>query len=295
MKKSINDLIDEQQSEREVRQLLEKSGLTPDELKIVLKSALKSPESKEDTPKYSLQRTKWYKFGLISDTHIGHNKFDEGLLAYSAKIFKREKIEDVYHSGDIVEGLSRRGGHIYELETVGFEAQVSQAADLFSKHFSDFNIIAITGNHDHWYRDNANNGASVGKALHHRLKNLNFLGEDEGDVIIKTNSNKIPEITIKLFHPNDGSAYAISYKMQKLVESLEGGHKPHVILSGHYHKALYMFSRNVHGFESGTLCSQTRWMRGKKIAAMKGFWVIELGLGERGIEECRNQFFPAYD
>lgn len=57
-----------------------------------------------------------------------------------------------------------------------------------------------------------------------------------------------------------------------------------------------MFSRNVFGFECGTLCGQTQWMRGKKIAAHKGFGIVEIWVAkEGGIERLRHEFFPHYD
>jgi len=100
---------------------------------------------------------------------------------------------------------------------------------------------------------------------------------------------------MKLYHGNDGSAYAISYKLQKLIESFTGGEKPNIVLSGHYHKAMEMFSRNVFGFECGTLCGQTRWMRGKKIQAHMGFGIIEVWKNGRGIQRLRHEFFPYYE
>ena len=56
-----------------------------------------------------------------------------------------------------------------------------------------------------------------------------------------------------------------------------------------------MFSRNVHGFEAGTFCGQSWFMRGKKLPAHKGFWMVEANTGKRGIEKLKSTFFPGYD
>jgi hypothetical protein len=104
-----------------------------------------------------------------------------------------------------------------------------------------------------------------------------------------------PGVVMKLFHGNDGTAYADSYKMQKLIESFEGGKKPAIILSGHYHKQIAIFRRNVFGFECGTLCGQTRFMRGKKIQAHKGFGIIEVWVDRNGVARLRHEFFPYYN
>lgn len=79
------------------------------------------------------------------------------------------------------------------------------------------------------------------------------------------------------------------------MESFTGGEKPNLVMSGHYHKAMYAFMRNVHAFECGTLCGQTRWMRGKKIQAHLGFGLIELWLGKKGIVRLRHEFIPHYE
>ena len=202
--------------------------------------------------------------------------------------FRREGIVHVYSPGDIVDGMSGRPGSIYELEAIGFQAQVKMAAD-FIDRLSPIHVYAISGNHDLFFKDKSNVDASIGQALESKCEHFHFLGDWEADVILGKG------VTMKLFHANDGTAYATSYKLQKLIESLEGGKKPAMILSGHYHKQLAMFSRNVFGFECGTMCGQTQWMRGKKIAAHLGFGLIELWIAKQGgIERLRHEFVPWY-
>ena len=82
---------------------------------------------------------------------------------------------------------------------------------------------------------------------------------------------------------------------EKLIESFTGGEKPHIVHSGHYHKAMYAFIRNVHGFETGTLCGQSQFMRGKKVPAHKGYWDIEIKYNRDGIQSIKPEFIPAYD
>jgi len=266
----------------ELEKLLERTSLSDEEIKLILSS-----KNKPQNRTYDHSETKRTKFGVISDTHIGEKHFDEGLWEYAGKIFKKEKIERVYHAGDILEGMSGRQGQIFDLTHIGFEAQIDYASELM-RSWKGIEIYGITGNHDEWFKKIGNMGVNAGISLEERAGNFHFLGEWEADVKIA------PNVIMKLYHANDQSAYASSYKLQKLIESLEGGKKPNIILSGHYHKALYLFSRNVHGFECGTLCGQTRYMRGKKIAAHKGFWIIDLGISKDGISRIQPTFYPAY-
>lgn len=231
--------------------------------------------------------SKHVRFGYISDTHIGHKCFSLELWDKMAKHFKAKKVEVVYHAGDILEGMSGRDGHIYELDAIGAEAQMSYASDLLNS--VDFKVYGILGNHDLWYSAKANIGLNIGKELEFRCKNFINLGDWEANVDIGKG------VLLKLYHGNDGSAYATSYKLQKLIESFTGGEKPNIVLSGHYHKSLYMFVRNVHGFESGTLCGQTRWMRGKKIAAHMGFGLVDVWISKNGVQRLVHEFVPHYE
>jgi len=121
------------------------------------------------------------------------------------------------------------------------------------------------------------------------VKNYHNLGQYEGDIVIGG------KVALKLFHANDGTAYATSYKIEKLIDSFEGGKKPNIVHSGHYHKALYLFKRGVHGFESGTLCGQSEFMRGRKIPAHIGFGIVDVYVDNKGVDRLKHQFIPHYD
>lgn len=273
-------------NQEHVLDLVSKSNLSARELKILL---TQPKEDKYRNRVYDHSKTGHFKIGILADTHIGHKKFDEGFMKFASEVFKKEGIKDVYHSGDICEGMSGRPGHVYELQYVGFSQQLGAAERIFRQYFSDFNLFAITGNHDQWFKYKADNGADVGEELQHRLPNFHYLGENEAHIKLG------PKTELMLFHPGDGTAYATSYKMQKLTESFTGGEKPNIVVEGHYHKALYMFSRNIHCIEGGTLCGQTGWMRGKKIPAHMGFWILEGTISKRGITKFTPHFYPKYD
>jgi hypothetical protein len=81
----------------------------------------------------------------------------------------------------------------------------------------------------------------------------------------------------------------------KMIESFGGNEKPSLLFQGHYHKAIYMFTRNVHFYEAATLCAQTKFMRLKKLAAHKGFWIVDAYFDKKGIESIVNKFVPAYE
>lgn len=261
-------------------------NLSDDEISLLL-SHFKEPPMvlKEFDHKFY---NKHAKFGVISDTHIGIKQFDEDLFLRAYKYFRKEGVHIVYHPGDVLEGMSGREGHIYELGQIGFQNQIDYAERLF-RVMQGIDVFAITGNHDDWYMKKNNSGVNVGEELEKRLGNFHYLGRNEADIELHDG------VKLKLFHPNDGTAYAPGYKLMKLAESLGGGEKPSILFQGHYHKALYMFNRNIHMYEAGTICGQTEFMRGKKIAAHKGFWVVDVYFNSSGVERVKNIFVPKYD
>ncbi|MDX1279024.1 metallophosphoesterase [Oceanihabitans sediminis] len=266
-----------------LEKLIQKEGITEKEFKDILKSRKADLGKKENL--YLTGRK--IRYGYFSDAHIGHKSFREDLWDLMTKTFRRDNVDFIVDVGDHLEGMSGRPGHVYELTHIGFNQQINYAADLFNQLPAP--TYGIDGNHDQWFFTKNNAGIIVGKELENRVKKYNHLGQDEADIMLN------PKTKLKLFHANDGSAYAISYKLQKLIESFTGGDKPNIVHSGHYHKALYMFNRNVHGFESGTLCGQSKWMRGKKIPAHMGFGIVDVYLDKNGVNHLEHKFIPAYE
>jgi hypothetical protein len=91
------------------------------------------------------------------------------------------------------------------------------------------------------------------------------------------------------------NSYAISYKLQKYINSISGGQKPNLLFEGHYHKALYMFYRNIHGFESGTLQEQTVFMRKLQTPAMLGYWIIDVQGKDGNVSKIKPEFIPYFE
>jgi predicted phosphodiesterase len=269
--------------EKDIIKELKNSKLTPLEIKSVLKT--KNVNSSSGRP-YEY-KGKTITFGVFGDSHIGHNCYDSRLMKYATKTFNDRKVDFVVHTGDVCEGHyeSKREGSIFELTDVGGDAQVNRAVKELSKIKSP--IYFITGNHETntFFK---HSGFDIGNQIQQRLPNAHYLGQGQGKIDLSNGQH------IEVFHPDGGTAYAISYRPQKIAESLEGGTKPAILLIGHYHKSEYIDYRNIHIIQTGTLCGQTPFMRGKNLAAMKGFWIVEADVGKYGIASLRTQWFKAY-
>lgn len=271
----------ESKQEKEILKALRESNLTDSEIKAMLKS--KKPATSKV---YRLGGRDVY-YGVISDSHIGNKAYDSPLADLAAKTFNKEKVDFVLHGGDICDGLyTNRPGHVFELDQIGADDQVERAIEELDKIKRP--IFAITGNHT-WNTFFKNAGYDIGRRLEERVSNLTYLGNAEGTVELSKG------VRIQLLHPDGGTAYAISYRPQKIIESLDGGSKPSIMHIGHFHKAEYIFYRNVHTFQNGTLCSQTPFMKGKNLAAHKGFWLVRAKINKMGVTQIEPKFVPAYD
>ena len=272
---------------KDLESILEKHNITPKELELLLKQKGKG-DFKIGIQEKIPFNSKRLKFGVISDLHIGHKNFREDVLDHAIKYFNYQKAEFVLIPGDILEGMSGREGHLYELSHLGATNQMNYAIDLLSKIEKPVYAITATNSHDGWYSSKNNMGFEVGPKLQEAIKDFKFLGYDEADLLLDSG------LKIRMTHPGDGTAYAISYKLQKYINSITGGDKPHILFQGHYHKAEYLFYRNIHGFDAGTLQNQTIFMKKKQTPAMVGYWMVDVRSGKNGVDSVRSEFVPFY-
>ena len=226
------------------------------------------------------------RFALMGDTQINSKYTQITHLHAFYDECARQGIEQVYHTGDIDEGEQMRMGHQYECYTQGADDHVNEIVRVYPKR-NGITTHFITGNHDASIIKRS--GHDIGRAIAEKRPDMNYLGPDCALIYLT------PECTLELRHPWDGTAYAISYKTQKMIEAMSGGEKPSILAVGHYHKQEYIFYRNVHCFQTGTFQAQTPFMRGKGIAAMMGGWIIEANVDNDGtIKKLSGQWIPFY-
>lgn len=264
--------------------LLEKHNLSEKELKDIIKQS-SEPRKEINNIHSHYYGTKHARLGIIADTHIGHSMFREDIHEAAKKKFKQKKVDAVYHAGDVIEGMSNREGHIYELAIPGVTPQLEYAA----KIMDDFDkpVYFVCGNHDRWAEKKANQGVNPGKYLEKLSNNSEYLGDMVAHVNLADN--------VRMALTHEGSAsYALSYSSQKRINAIEPGKKPDVRVNGHIHKAMYMFYRNIHNVEAGTLCGQTEFMAMKGSPAHTAFWILDIYWNKKGINEFKPTVYPFY-
>ena len=227
------------------------------------------------------------KFAIMGDTQFGSKYAQLTYLHEFYDLCEREGITDVYHTGDVTDGLKMRVGHEYEL----YEISADEMRDDVVKNYPKRNGITthfITGNHDASIYKHV--GYDIGAAIANLRPDMNYLGRDCALI------NLTPNCTLELRHPWDGTAYALSYKMQKMIEAMESDSKPNILAVGHYHKAEYLFYRNVHALQTGCFQGQTPFTRGKGISVHMGGWLVTIHVDEDGtIQRFMPEFIPYYN
>lgn len=235
------------------------------------------------------------KFGVMGDTHIGslYQRIDALKLFYQA--CAAEGIKHILHVGDVVDGWHVYKGQEFELQPEGRSWPGQR--DMFAQSVPndlDIETIFITGSHDASFKNLI--GMVVGDELQRLRPDFKFVGQDVGDVILKAKNGS--QLKIRLVHPGGGTAYAISYRLQKFIEAIPGGEKPDLLCLGHYHKAEMLPSyRNVCGIQAGTFQSQTPFMARQASAAHVGGWIVEAAMGKRDslTRRFKGEFIAFYE
>ncbi len=240
-------------------------------------------------------KSKQYKVGAIADTHLCSSYSREDILQTAYNDFEKNGISDVYHVGNMIDGESKFNKTDL-LVPSGVERQMEYLVNSYPQR-KGIKTHFITGEcHEGWY--NTREGMNIGRIMQDRFEDagrsdMEFLGHMESDIVFKSNKG---ESRMRLSHPGDGTAYALSYAPQKIVESMQGGAKPQILLLGHYHKQGYFLIRNVNVILVPSTLTQTPWMRKKHISSEIGYVMLTITLDEfGGVSSILPEFTLFYD
>lgn len=234
------------------------------------------------------------KFGVVADMHMCSKSQRLDVLNAAYDEFEAQDIDTVLCPGNYVDGEFRHNR--YELYAHGIADQCHYALSYWPQR-KGIQTNFIDGDcHEGWYL--GREGIEFGRYLMLEAQrqgrdDLVYLGSMEADIELKAPEGSA---VIKIMHPGGGSAYALSYSVQKLAESFQGGEKPAIVIVGHYHKFEYSFPRSIHMLQPGCCQDQTRFMRKHKIAAHVGFCTVELQQDVRGsVTRFSPTFYPFWD
>jgi len=238
----------------------------------------------------------WYRFGAVSDTHLGSKHYREDVLGDLYDFFEKGGIEHVFHGGNWIEGVAPFNRYDLAIHTWTDQIQFFIAKYPQRKGITTF---YVTGDdHEGWIarREQFNIGNHLqSEAMANGRDDLVHLGYIEADVEVSRTGGRKGTV-IRVQHGGGGSSYAISYRPQKIAESWQGGEKPDILILGHYHKLGYFNVRNVHIVMPGCTEDQSTFMRKQSIEAHVGGVMVEVRLDSRNtITDFRTHFKTYYD
>lgn len=236
-----------------------------------------------------------HHFGITADNHLCNRQSRIDVLDAAYTHFERQGITTVFNGGNYIDGEARFNKQEL-IVAPGMDNQLDYLIDKWPARNGITTHYIDGDDHEGWYAQRE--GVVVGRYLQMRAEqqgryDLKFLGYAESDIVLKCGSGSA---VLRVLHPGGGSAYATSYTAQKIVESYQGGEKPHVLVIAHYHKFEYGYPREVHCIQPGCTADQSLFMRKKKIAAHVGFVEMKIKQDARGvITRCAVEWFPSYD
>jgi biotin operon repressor len=215
-----------------------------------------------------------FVLGAMGDLHAGSRYCRWDARADLVARCEARGAQAIIDTGNWIDGEA--SFNRYDLEAVGLAAQCKLLAERHPK--TKLPIYAVAGDdHEGWYegREGIDVGWYAEKTMREAGHDWTDLGYMESHVrLVNANSGK--SAIAAVVHPGGGSAYALSYRPQKIIESYEGGEKPAVVFFGHYHKLDAGNIRNVWYGQTACCQDQTPFMRKKSIEAHVGGLIATL-------------------
>ena len=213
------------------------------------------------------------KVGIISDTHLCSKQQQ---LTYLNDFYCRAcdaGVKDIYHAGDIIAGVDVYPGQANDLISFTEDDQVDYTVEYYPR-VEGLTTHVISGNHDLIFVKRK--GGDPLRPIELHRPDINYLGQFSAWVQLAS------DCSMYLLHPDGGSAYSDSYRLQKLIESFEGGRKPNIAIMGHFHRRCYISSRNVHGFLGACFEGQTDFLRRKAVQPVIGGTILDIQFTDNG-------------
>jgi len=225
------------------------------------------------------------RIGIVSDTHLGSRHQQ---LTHLNDFYDRcalTKVTDVYHAGDLLAGVGVYPGQHSDLFVHTEDDQVDYAVANYPRR-EGVRTHVIGGNHDLAFVKQG--GADPVRLIAKERDDIEYLGAYAAWVDLA------PGCLMYLLHTDGAAPYAQSYRLQKLIESFQGGRKPNIAVVGHLHSWTMLFLRNVYGMLAGCFEAQSDYLRRKALQPQIGGTILDIEFTDGGAIQRFRPEFVAY-
>lgn len=286
---SVEERLLKEKKPQSVEALTEKYGVTARQLRLIIKELqaeglgvgtegdtvyrTKAPLEAETHDLSRQFRGRTLRFGLISDTHLSSKKQRLDALQDMYDLFVKEGITHVFHCGDLSEGQNIFRGQELEVLHFGQEEQIEYAIKAYPKR-KGIKTHWIGGNHD--LKMYERGGVDPGPQIERARPDMPYLGQ------YSTRIRFSDGVEMELIHPAGSSAYALTYKMQRWINSLgtHPGDRPSILAMGHWHYSAYANYQDIHGLMVPSFKSQGSFEKRLGLGSKVGGWIIEARLSQ---------------
>lgn len=226
-----------------------------------------------------------YRFGLISDTHLGSETTHLQDLHDFYDILHDRGVDTVLHAGDITDGWEVHQNQVNELKAnaIGWNRLRKYTIENYPKR-PGMDTLFISGNHDRklWRRQ----GIRLGKQLGKRREDLHWLGDSMARLVFDPENN----VDLELIHPSGGQPYTLGYRAQTLYREQPTDMRPDMAAIGHLHGRMTASSEGVRSWYAGCWKDLTTYGKRKGHAAEIGGYDVRLTVEDGRIKSLANEF-----
>lgn len=238
-----------------------------------------------------------YRFGVVSDTHLGSKYQQLTLLKSAYEEMDRHNVDFVAHAGDLVDGHKMYRGHENELFMHSADEQCGYAVTHYPKLKNSKKTYIIAGNHDESFKKSA--GYNIVRDICSKRPDMVYQG-----MIGATFT--IGKIRIEMVHPSGGVSYARSYKSQKHAENMSSALievirskrdisvLPHVMILGNWHISdILPDYQGMMVVTQPCFQAQTGYLRAKGLTPNIGYCIFDMWLDADGnMVEMTHKYKP---
>lgn len=229
-------------------------------------------------PQLEPKKTDINYFGLIGDTHLGDKYTEEECLLDYYDQCEDAGIKDIFHAGDIGDGVDVYKGQINDLlpDCITIQGQIDYIVKNYPRK-KNIKTVLISGNHD--TRQYERQGVDIAKSVADRRRDINYIGQSYGRVKLKD------EVLLELVHPTGSSPYAKDYKFKTYLRERPINTYPDLLAMGHLHSALFEDVQGTQSYMTGCFLGDTEFTRRRGLNPAIGGWIVELNIEDGKIKK----------
>lgn len=241
-------------------------------------------------------------FGAIANTELGNINHRADALHAFYHLLAEQGIKTVLHMGDLIAGPPSKAtkGEI-RFESLDQQAEYLAKNYPLVKGITTYFITAPDCEGKFIDKEKLEVGTYLQSVLaQHEREDLQYIGHKSAQVsmpvqhVTPRGKKKTEWALVNMAHGSGTIPYARSYPLQKMVQSLQGGTKPDVLLLGHFMQLEWLMEREIWGGQVGGFKDQTPSMVNRRQHSDVGGLMVTLQQPRPGEDYANDQRFAAW-